>query len=767
MNEPIPGTIPVDAVKPAEKSVNPERTKVLTAFNFARAEFETADEASLTPEQKSAEKGIAEASKRTIDAARPRNRFRVSFENPNDPNKPFIEYESIPVDELIDFLKSKVSDPATTNPEEIKYLEAAKILEEHSKSFFEIGSRMQPDKYVERVRTEAYYISQDERATGDPKQDFENAGRTLTKRKELIIPKNTPPKWGDRQAYLDRVAEEGTPWENRQPTTTPTNTESTDTIASVEASETTAPLSDPEGDANEPPLAPPSAMQVEREFAAINSGPLELKVVNATEQIEKRAREMANEQLTAEMRRGSVFNPRDLFRKIKLRLGEEYYRQVYTARARKAMLDNNTPFLQMDLTKNGVQAILVNADKARAEEAAKIEQIQNQTEAGITVGGQEGFTEVEGELRQLIINEVIKPLVQDPNADRTVIQKKLANFVRDHQDDATIVAIFGKNNTQYGTQAEYFATNLEGVANRIREDQQARNFALDQIDQIVKIKIANATWAAQTEGRFSWVDKTIAWAQGGNRRGFLVNPATVGIAASLAAFPERTIVKMGIGAFSGGVFAALRRNRDLKTDMAMHRTERAYSKPIEPGSKRRGKLEEMHYDTASISSLLTQGAERKTVNGDARSLHELMSLDLSDPTNQDALVARYMEVITRLDYSALAKIDLVTFASSESVEQGKLTLIKDIIKAKQAIKESHMQGTDRPQQKDGESNEDFVKRMSAFEAGVNDTIRGRETHWKGRWENQFIQNKEQQDKAFRTYRLGQAALAGGFNNIFN
>jgi serine/threonine protein phosphatase PrpC len=222
---------------------------------------------------------------------------------------------------------------------------------------------------------------------------------------------------------------------------------------------------------------------------------------------------------------------------------------------------------------------------------------------------------------------------------------------------------------------------------------------------------------------------------------------------------------MGLGAFSGGVFAALRRNRDLKTDMAMHRTERAYSKPIEPGSKRREELEKRHYDTTSVSLLLNQGSERRTVNGDTRSLHELMALDLSDPSNQDALVARYMEVITRLDYSALAKIDLVTFASSENVEQGRLTLIKDIIKAKQAIKEAHMQGADRPQPKDGESNEDFARRMSAFEAGVNDTIRGRETHWKGRWENQFIQNKEQQDKAFLYYRLGQAALAGGFGGI--
>ncbi len=445
---------------------------------------------------------------------------------------------------------------------------------------------------------------------------------------------------------------------------------------------------------------------------------------NATGQIAKRSREDAEEQLRNEMRRGSGWNPLNWPRKIALRVGEEYFRQKFIERAREAKVANNNSFLDIDLVNNVIRDANNQVGQERQELQSKVEQIRT----GELIEGQRTET-VQGELKEEVINQILRPYINGEISDSTAIQQKLREFVQTHQEDPQVQAIFGHDATDSGRLAEYFATDLAEVAEGIKQDIAAHKYALNQLDKNVDITFANTSWAAETEAHKNAVDKAVAWAQNGRVRGWILNPAVIGAGASLATFglfrvagatasASRYVVP-GVGMAFGAAVAGARRYHDLNVDRASHQVERAYNRQIPlGGAPRREALEKYAYSTASVDDL----SNRLKAAG----------------SDREAVMRAVAEIKTRLDFSSINKVDLITFSSREQVEQGRLQLIKEIIEARQHLRT------------DGVS---------------DDEIKDLENRFTGDFNQQFIQNREQQDKAFAGFRLRNAAGSAAFAGV--
>lgn len=468
---------------------------------------------------------------------------------------------------------------------------------------------------------------------------------------------------------------------------------------------------------------------------------------------------MAEELIRKEMRRGSILNPLNWGRKIGLRVMEEYWRQKLTRQVYTSMLENNNSYLNLDMARSQIGF----ADVFRRQAENLSTQTQNavgeEREAGLASAervkltgnepaGQRVEVLAEGALKDMILTRIIRPAVEDGNIDYAEIQQRLRDFVEQNQNDQQVQAVFGRDATQYGRLAEYFASDILETAEIIRQDIAAHKYAIDQLDKVVTVKLANTSWAAETQAQFNMVDRAVAWAERHRITGILINPATIGAAFSIGMYGSMRLLGIGgraaqiavpgAGLLPGALFAAARRNYDLKVDMASHRAERAYNMQIGQGSPRREALERFSYNIASVDDLISGGGVELVGGQNRESMDYLLRQDLSQEPNRQALIRRITEINKRLDFSAANKVDLITFAGRGQVEQGRLALVRAVAQARVALRS----------------------------AGITeDVIRADETRFGGEWEGRFTQNREQQDRSFMWYRVRNAAGAGAFGAV--
>lgn len=737
--------VPTEARLGPEITRRPEapatREQVVRAFNRAYTELTNAPDTTLSPQEQWAKNAIKAAKEKTID--QDQNTFTNRFTNP-ETGQIYIQAEGIPVEELLWFLQKKIESLPTDSAERTELIEAGHVLYTNSQQFVDLPHRTEEPRHIERIRQEAYFISKDQRATGDMVMDWYKAINTLNRRRELVLPRETPGQ--DTPPPETRpgntlppapIAEEGE--ENR--TQTPPG-------GAPIRDEAETNQEDAQADANENPQ-PETVNAIRQEHI--------VTIARREEDIQKRAREVAEEQLREEMRRGSAFNPLNWPRKIGLRIMEEHYRQRFITRAERAMLQHNNAYLDIDVVHN----VIRDANRTRAEELAAGKATVAQIKSGELIQGQQ-VVEAQGEFKTMILNDVIRPIIDGRITTEAQIQDLLRDFIRNNENNPQVQdqlrAIFGRDVSQYGRLAEYFASDLLETAELIKQDVAANRFTLDQLDQHVKIQLANTHWAADTQANFSTADRFIAWAESRRLTGLLVNPATVGAAFALGTFafvktttslsravgmtalPSLAAGPVGApvlaGALAGGTFAALRRNRDLKIDMAAHRIERAYNMEIPPhGAPRREALEDFAYNTASVDDLIQGHGVELRSGTPRRSMHELLTSDLSNLNNRADLISRMTEIKTRLDFSACERVDLVTFRGRENVEQGRLALIQQIVEARRALRT----------------------------AGIDEQdVAAMENNFTGEWNQRFTANRQQQDHQFALYRLRNAVGSGVF-----
>ena len=469
---------------------------------------------------------------------------------------------------------------------------------------------------------------------------------------------------------------------------------------------------------------PPSLEEIRREFW----------FVNRSSDIRKAAREIAEEQLRLRMKTAGRWE------RIGLRLMEEYHRQQYIRWATDALLRTNNSYAELDIVG---QAAKETANLAKEGESgrAKIEALR----AGLNVEGERVIT-VKGDLRKEILEKIIKPAVRGEIKTQAQVQNVLREFVRSHPNDAQVQEVFGRGATEFNEVADYFATDLLEVAQNLS----AHNVALESLDQMAEIKIANAAWAAHSGTEVNIVDRAVIAAQSGRIRSRIFNPATLGAISSVASFMALRplfgtgaahVIAPGAGFIAGGGFAALRRARDLKVDRLTHQRELTYNATIEGRAPRREAMERYRYDVVSDKELL-DGRRGPDYSGDSRGLRELMKLDLSGTEqtdaegvvrNREALFRRMAEIQARIDFSTINRVDLVRYSSKVDVEQGRLELLKNYLEAWHALNNAGMEA-----------------------ATINDNL----TQSSRKWTDILTTNREQQDKSFNWYRVRQALRAG-------
>lgn len=767
-----------DPGKWVEKGVS--REKVIESFDALNNLLQSSPDDPAKPELTWLKKAVQDGRSKT-DLENGRDTFELEFEN-HETGEQLVNNEGIPVDALLRFVAEELKKYPKGSPEWKKLREQARIVYRSSKRFYELPHRMEPSMLVGRIHHEAKLISEDQRSTSSMNEDWyksegelgvKSTGETATWSKagklvgrlELVLPSHkrgtgqpsasTPiPQTVNQTTNLPSgdELEGGTGVTAVAPTTTQEEADALEGGGQVVPTEPPPPS--PEGTTwtgentrvQQPEqVQPQSVGKIIREFL----------FASRHTDVKKRAAEMAEEQLRNEMRRGSSLNPLNWPRKVGLRIMEQYFRQQYIGRAEKAMLEHNNTNLTMNLVRNAVEDANNKVNEEREAGKTKVEQIKT----GELIAGQE-VQEAQGALKQMMIRDIIRPVIDGQITDYAQVQQKLREFVEANQNDPQVQAIFGRDATRYGELAKYFATDLLETGEAIKQDLAAHRYALDQLDEVVKINLANTDWAAETEANFNNVDKAIAWAQSHRLTGSLINPATIGAAASLITFAGMKATGFGgkaiswvvpfAGALPGALFAAARRNYDLKVDRAAHQVERTYNMQIVPEARRRQALENYSYSVASVNDLLNGGrmaptdvrlAQREVVIGDdRRGLKELQTLDLSNgqDTNREAVIRRIAEIKTRLDFSSQHNVDLVTFESRTQVEQGRLSLVRGVVEARKALRN----------------------------AGMSDAeIAQMETRLTTEWNQRFTQNREQQDREFAHYRLRNAAGAAVFGGI--
>lgn len=711
-----------EATKSAEK--NPERRynrgEVLLAFNSTLDLLNGIPKDQLTPKEQADIDLVNEIKGKTIDKGRASYVNRFKDEKGNE----YSQREYIPVESLINFLNVNIESGKLSEDEKKDYEERRRIIARHSKQFYDLPHRLEPSRLNNRVHQEF------ERVQRDSRLNIGNweASDLINGRRELILPRETKEKdnkedkdkkdGGDKDKQKEEKEEEKKEEDKDEVRGKKEEREEEDTV-----------------------------QKIRRDIA----------ITNRTTDPRKRAAELAEEFLRSEMRRGSILNPLNWGRKVGLRVMEEYWRQRLIQQIETSMLENNNSLLTLDMVRSSIRArdlfkggiqnvnLDVNANKAREQSEGQDtnKQLRLSTQDNTLISGQR-VEEAQGTLRDMMVSEIIRPLVEGSiTADQ--IQDRLREFVRTHQSDPQVLAIFGPNSNQYSRIATYFATDLKETAKAIREDIAAHKYAIGQLNEVVRIQLANTDWAAETEAKFTRADRAVAWAERHRLSGLLANPAVIGAAFSLGTFAAlratgaaakvSQFIVPGAGLLPAALFAGFRRNYDLKVDRASHQVERAYNRQIPPDAPRREALERYAYNTASVTELLNGGGQ-ELVGGSTRlSLENLLATDLTITSNQETLMRRITEMKSRLNFSAEHSIDLVTFESRGQVSQGRLQLIEAIARAHIALRN----------------------------AGVADDVVGREeTRLTGEWRTRLVANREQQDKSFAHYRLRQSLMAGAF-----
>lgn len=741
------GIAPELRPRPAAKVEAPRgQTVVLRTFKSAVAEMSSST--SLRPQDQKTLEILSKVKAETIDKGL--DSFENKFEDLDNPGHEYTQIEGIPIEGLLDFLNEQAKGLTPGHPREINLRKMIGILSGNSLSYEQIEGRGGADQWFNRVRQEAYFVAEERRRNGIPDNadtalsDWLSAKDRINNRRELILqPKRT-------RTSKTGIATASTGAPTTASVTPPTLPEAPD-FPRPEAEIS------PEADEREGSLIPG-----EREIL------LELMVVNGTEKPRKRAAIETERKILENFRKMSIKHPKDFLKGIGLRLSEEWNRQRLMKRGVEFLLRSNNSLAKLDVTNEALSDANARIDQERAELRSTLEGLRKSEKTtrtdgaeAIEHGANAGATIIEarGEIKTAFVNEVLGKIVSG-EIEEDKVQDALRTFVQAHSQDPTIQEIFGRDATKYKVLADYFATDIWELAEKVRTDRRIVDKVGKSIEEIVTIKFANVSWSQEGEVRFNRSDKIVAWAQGGKYRGLIFNPASIGAISSIIATPGTILAGAGakiyiapvVGTALGSVFAGMRRNRDLNIGRNMTGVELAAGMQIGGDAKRRKEMVEqgkVGSNMVSLRSLLDGGRElpegMPSLASDTRGLRELAKLDLRDGANQDALMRRIAEIETRFDFGRGRVInsrtgelikdrtDLISYSEEGQIAQERLEAIIEIGTAKAILKGLGLE--DLPA--------DEVERKIAT--------------FRGEFQRDFTKSKEEQDWEFNKYKFRQVA----------
>ncbi len=662
-NEETPVPVSPEAVASAERN---SREEVVKAFNDAYSLIE------VDPSVDSWTKdSLREAKEKTLDQQR--STFTNTFEN-HHTGETFTQEEGIPVEDIINYLITKINRLPSNDPKAQDLSKIARIIYENSQLFNQFPRRMEPDRFEGRVHKEAYLISQDEkRRTGDQNSDWFKAIDTLNKRRELLLP-----------------SEQGTI------------------------------ISTPEPEVPVQSTVPETTTQTEPEPV------FGIDIINYEEAASKQAKLEARKSVTESMQKDKWYKFWHWPKKIGIRLIEPAMVHWRKEKLRAAMHRNNT-------TASTLAEGIVSQQQV-------VERFKEERLIAKNKEGGEKRELIEGQLKGLIVEQILKPITEGAITSRDDVRKKLAEFVKDNLNDPQVKAFFGSGANEFGDVAEIFATDILEMGLSIKAYLEVHPKVLQEMDSQINIRFGYARLGHMTDTR-DYVDRAVAWAKrrqsenlargasGLGLSGVILNPAVVGVATALGINGLMRSVGWGariaalpsffIGGLAGATVAGARRYYELGVyDRPMHMAERALGGEIGPKSPRRDSLKEFEYKTVLAKDLIA-GVDQ---------------LEANITQNPEEAARRMIEIEQRLDYSVLFKKDLIKYGSASEANELPRQLLQVASRLRRALQTS---GAD---------------------------VLGLEQKYKDIVSREIQTNVVDRDKAFNSYRLkeaGKAAFTGG------
>lgn len=768
------------------------REKVLAAFNSAYSVLENTPEDQLTPQEKLMKQKVKAAKEKSIDQGK--DTFTNKFKNDKTGDIFDDQEEGIPIEGLLEFLQKRVSQVPINSKEWYDIINNAHILFRNSKGYFDLH---RPAEESARWRGR---LQQELEGTGRKRTDWIKATETLNNRLELVIP---PAKEKARtKAKRVRASRAKIPVPAAPPEDTPPGTP-VDVTPPTPAEGEPSPLpSAPPGtppDNGEP--QPTSTNQPGGNENQPQTRPSEIvfNIGSANEEVRKRGERMAQtriEERSSEgfptrlpknkiLRVGRLIlhglNPRNIPR-ILFNNSKEAYRQIWIDEHLQELRAANFGATNT-LSQDAARRALAQVKEIRA--AGK--QVVERMKFGGIRKGEAGPTEITGPFRDYVVNQVIKPIIprltpllanEAANESQiqeieNEIQRKLTDYVRGHQNDQQITSFFGRNASDYGQLSEFYASDILETARLSIENGWAQDFSEGRLDNIVKIRVFRATWGEQTEIRRTLGDRMMAWAESNRLRGRIVNPATVGALASGLTFltirgglfKARAGVTVGaalvagplaiplVGMASGALYAGLRNDWDLREQRVrvMREQEAGVGREVPGSGTRREIIEQSLLDMATPDQLTNGGGQEIIARAPGVERHSIQ--ELKDTENYDALLRRYGEIYSRLDYAKLqvATKRFIFFNQMRPTGVGLVKYDEGRAKMEHGATELLRVAVD-------------IRNLLSQKGYTPEQFRGSIDSWN----NAFIRNQGEMDARFRGERLrsglataGGAAVIGG------
>lgn len=754
---PVEGTPPL---RRPEAAPAYERAEVLRAFNEGAQIFLAADPATLSARELHGQETLKRLKEKTIDKNRGRTRRRF-VDHREDSDLVYSIDERAPVDDIVTYLDERINSEELDALELDKYEHYKDVLIQNRKEY-ERRRLKDPNKYTSRIYVEMADIRANdavmarlEEEYGHPLTDDELqviAAGMINKRKELFLPPEKkiapppPPDVPPPPAPPVRPVVPGGPGVPVPPPAGPPPPDvpgappvaplppgSPGVPMPIEPPEippappaptpTPSPGIPPPHEPGSPPIEP---IDPEPVPPSIEDLRVEGTLASREIDVEKRSRLMAKEAVQDELTTpilGSRGRTRRFFRRIKFRLGEDYYENKFYFQVRGAMIENNTSYLTMQMANRGVRSNLevAEVDAQRGDfEAASAAKIGHLTGGRLRTG--EDLRQAQGPLKDALIEQILRPIVDGTITEPAQVQERIRDFVANNQDNADIAALFGRDANEFASMASLFATDIYEMGQQIRATASEHQAALDYLDHRrdqITINLANADWAYDSQARLSWVDRQvirIRRTRGGQNA---ANPALVGAGLAIVtagvlrlpgtALRAASMAAPGVGTISGALIAAVRRGREVSGDRWMHGAQRQMGGEVAPNSHRRERMERFQIPLRSVEDLLTL-----------------------DGLTAEQILDRAAEIESRLNFGHEQGIGLIQYGGSTVLEQEQLRLEQFV---------DQVRGSLTPDQ-----TRVFTDRVNQFN-------------------EQYTQERTQADRAFRRYRRGSVALAGAVGGI--
>ncbi len=220
--------------------------------------------------------------------------------------------------------------------------------------------------------------------------------------------------------------------------------------------------------------------------------------------------------------------------------------------------------------------------------------------------------------------------------------------------------------------------NIWQIAQAVKESVD-HGESLDNVLQGMKIYTGESRSGVRTEAHQSKFDKNTERLQK-SKIGSLVGPETISLGAAIAlgifrvgrGSLARAIGATGVPGLLGGVFAAMRENKRLKEERAIHAREVAQGREFEDEG-RRAEIEKTRYETIAAKELIG-------------SLEEFIDKEDLSPEELQQCYESIVNATSRIYASDKLQADFISYSSVTEVESERLELDVAIARAKVKLK---------------------------------------------------------------------------------